>query len=322
MGAEINYWKALGLEEPKEGANEAEVAELPEQPEGGNEAELALQPDDGEDVETEQETEPGTNGEDPAEETEERPEKPQSKQERARQAADRRRREQEAAIQAAVDAALQQERSSREQELKDFFAAVGMKDPNRGNQPITSMEEFRQYQQSFAMKQAEAELKRGKLTPETLQQIVAQTPAIQQAQQIIQQAEREKQQAEQMRVQAQVDAEIAEIGKLDPTIKSMQDLLASERGQQVYEYVKKGNNLVDAYRLANFEKLTSKAMSAATAQATARAQSKEHLQQTTARGQGGAEVPAAEMALYRQMMPQASEAEIRRHYDRYIKSRK
>lgn len=319
MGAEINYWEALGLEEPA-GGNETEPAKPSEQPGGGNETEIAEPSEDMEDIEPEQEPD----GEEPATNTEEEeePDQPQSKQERARQAAARRQREKDAAIQAAVDEALQQERSSREQEMAEFFAAAGLRDPNRENKPITNMEEFRQYQQTFAMKQAEAELRKGKLTPETLQQIVEQTPVMQQAQQIIQQAEREKQQAAQARIQAQINAEIAEIGKLDPTIKSMQDLLASENGQKVYEYTKLGNSLVDAYWLANREKLVNKAATAATAQQSARTQSTAHLKATTSRGQGGVDVPAAEMALYRQMMPNATDAEIRRHYNSYIKSQR
>lgn len=313
MSAEIDYYELFGLTADA-GEEETEIAEPLEQPEGEKEVELADPPEDMEDVEEPEET--------PADEDDNEPDQPQSREERAKNAAARRKREQDAAIQAAVDAALQAERADQAQKLKDFFASAGMRDPNRDNAPITSLEEYQQYQQATALKKAEADLRRGKLTPETIQQIVAQTPAMQQAQQIIQRAEQEKQQAQRQSAQARVDAEIAEINKMDPTISSLQDLLASENGQRVYELVKRPPTLVEAFQLANFDQLTSKAAAAGQAKKSASEASKSHLRSTTARGHGSVDVPPGELATYRQLMPSATDAEIRKHYNNYLKSLK
>ena len=55
---------------------------------------------------------------------------------------------------------------------------------------------------------------------------------------------------------------LKEIGKLNPNIRELKDLAAMETYPKFYELVKKGNTLVDAYRLANFEALTSSAAAA------------------------------------------------------------
>lgn len=315
---EIDYWAALGLENPDAGAEETDAADPSEQPEGENEAEVAELPDDVEDIE-ESDADPDST-EEAEDNNETKPE--QSKSERAKQAAARRAREQEAAITAAVQAALQQERAAQDARWSDFFQRAGMRDPNRDNQLITNLEEYNQYRSAFDLKQAEQELKKGKLTPETLQQVVAQMPQMQQAQQIIRQAEQEKAAAQQQAQQQRIASEIAEIGKLDPTITSLQDLMKAENGQKVYEYVKTGLNLVDAYKLANMDRLTEKAAAAARAQRTSSEQSKQHLKSTTSRGQGTAEVPRAEMEMYRSMMPGATDAEIRKHYNKFLKASK
>lgn len=323
LNGEIDYWAALGLENPDAGEEETEAAEPSEQPEGENETEVAELYDDGESIEDQEEdveADEVEDGTEPDDKAETKPE--QSKAERAKQAAARRAREQEATINAAVQAALQKERAEQEAKWTDFFKRAGMRDPNRENQPITNLEEYNAYRANFDMKQAEQDLKRGKLTAETLQQVVAQMPQMQHIQQLQQQAEREKQEAQQQAQQQRVAAEIAEISRLDPTITSLQDLMKAENGRKVYEYVKTGLNLVDAYKLANMDKLTEKAAAAARAQRTSSEQSKQHLKSTTARGQGSADVPRAELEMYRSIMPGASEAEIRKHYNKYLKAAK
>lgn len=314
---EIDVWALYGLENPDKGVEVTDAAEPSEVPEGVNESESALPTDDVEDIE-EQEYDAEA-GDEPADASETQNPEPQSKEERAKQAAARRKREQDEAIKAAVDAAVATERAANEQRIKDLIAGMGLKDPNNGNKAIETVEEYTAFQQAQALKNAEAELKRGKLTPEMLQQIVSQMPEMQQARQVLQQAEREKQTAQQQRVQQQVNAEIAEITKLDPTITSLETLLKSENGQKIYELTKKGNSLLDSYKLANLDKLTQRAASAARAQTAASNQSRQHLKPTQARGQGSIEVPAAQAAMFRKLIPGISDAEIRKSYEGYLK---
>ena len=108
-----------------------------------------------------------------------------------------------------------------------------------------------------------------------------------------------------------VDEQLKEIGKLNPNIRELKDLAAMETYPKFYELVKKGNTLVDAYRLANFEALTSSA-----AAALNNLQGKQHMGQTKERGAGAVSVPAEVKEMYRALNPGATDAEIQAHYNR------
>jgi len=83
--------------------------------------------------------------------------------------------------------------------------------------------------------------------------------------------------------------------------------------------VKKGNNLVDAFKLANYDTLTSSTAAASRQAAINAAQSKQHLSQTTTRGAGAVSVPADVKEAYRAFNPNATDAEIQQHYNKYVK---
>lgn len=113
-----------------------------------------------------------------------------------------------------------------------------------------------------------------------------------------------------------VDEQLKEIGKLNPNIRELKDLAAMETYPKFYELVKKGNTLVDAYRLANFEALTSSAAAATRQAALNNLQGKQHMGQTKERGAGAVSVPAEVKEMYRALNPGATDAEIQAHYNR------
>ena len=157
------------------------------------------------------------------------------------------------------------------------------------------------------------------LTDEQLQQVIEQTPIMQQIKAAQEEAERQKQQAERERQQAQIDAEIAQIGKLDPSIKSVEDLLKMDTAQDFYRLVKAGNSFYDAYRLANWDKITRKQTAAAQRQAQTQAASKSHLRATATRGAAPAEVPKDELEMFKMLNPDATREEINEYYNKYLK---
>ena len=114
-----------------------------------------------------------------------------------------------------------------------------------------------------------------------------------------------------------VDAEIAEIGKLDPSIRTPADLLKMPGADRFREYVRRGNNFTDAYYLTNREKLESAAAEAARRQTLNSVRSREHLSAVgNTRSSEGAPVPAEVMKYFRLFLPDASESEIRSYYNR------
>ena len=238
----------------------------------------------------------------------------------------RRREEQQAAIDAAVDAAVKKavedERARTKGQMDAFFAKAGMKNTVTGK-PITTLEEFDAWRADYDAAKLQKDLKAGKLTPEALRSAVEQTPAIQALKKQQEQQAAADEQRRQAEAQARVNAELAEIHKLDPTINTVEDLLSMPGAKAFYDLVRKGNSFLDAYRLANFDRLTTARAEAARQQALNNARGKDHLTGTgTPQGTGAATVPPDVKAEYLAFNPDATDAEIQKHYNRYMEKQR
>lgn len=232
-------------------------------------------------------------------------------------AAARRRAEQKAAVEEAVQKAVREEKDRAKVEMAAFFKRAQLKNTITG-EPITNMEEFNAWEQAFSDARLQRDLKDGKLTPEALEKVISENPAVKRAQELIAKQEESAREAEAAAAKAHVDAEILEIQKLDPSIRSVEDLLHMPRAKEFYDLVQSGNSFLNAFRLANFDLLTARAAEAARQQAQNLTRSKEHLTATVGqRGGGAVSVPPDEMRLFREMNPGASEAEIQAYYNRY-----
>ena len=262
--------------------------------------------------------------EDPAQQPEDKGTGQQTETQRKENAARKRREETQAAIDKAVQDAVKAEQDRSKAELDAFFAAAALKNTITGK-PITNMEEFNLWKQAFDAAKLQQDLKAGKLTPEDLQKVIEQTPAMRQVQQIVQRqeeaAKRQNEEAAKRQneeaAKARVEAEIQEIHKLDPTINAVKDLLTMPTAKEFYALVKKGNSFLDAFRLANYDRLTAAAAEAAKQQAMNNARSKDHLTGASPqRGQGTVPVPADEMAMFRAINPGATDAEIQAYYNK------
>ena len=243
----------------------------------------------------------------------------QTKEQRAENAARRRREEQQAAIDAAVKKAVEDERARTKGQMETFFAKAGMKNTVTGK-PITTLEEFDAWQADYEAARLQKDLKAGKLTPEALRSAVEQTPAIQTLKKQQEQQAAEEEQRRQAEAKARVDAELAEIHKMDPTINTVEDLLSMPSAKAFYDLVRKGNSFLDAFRLANFDRLQTARAEAARQQAMNNARGKDHLTGTgTPQGTGAATVPADEMRAFKLFNPTATEAEITAWYNKHKK---
>jgi len=125
--------------------------------------------------------------------------------------------------------------------------------------------------------------------------------------------------------QARVDAELAEISRLDPSVKSLDDIMMSPAGVEFTAAVRRGNSYLDAFKLANWERLASGGAAAAAAaakqQVLSNVSGKDHLSGTVVPRSGGSvPVPAAEMSLFREILPDATEAEIRDYYNKHART--
>ena len=301
---ENKIFEAFGLEasEKSQEAAEPEQTEKqePAEVEGANEQEPAepAQADTEEDTDAgdEEGTDDQTAG--------------QTEEERRANAKRRREQERQQEIAAAVQNALQQERQRNNQAMESFFRDAGLKNSITG-QPITNMREFTEWKAAYDDAKLKSDLKSGKLTEEDIGKMVAESPAVRQANAIIQ-----KQQQEQL--QSKIEAQIKEIHEMDPSINSVEDLTKMENYQGFYDLVKtSGMNFVQAYKILNFDKLTSSRATAARQAALNNQRGKSHLTGTAAaRGAGNRSVPADEMAMFRTFNPTATEQQILDYYNK------
>lgn len=262
----------MGLEEIEEGVNEQPNAE-------------AAPEDTGEQAEALTEEEQPAEGQDSAE-----PAAPdtQDAQTNAQFAAARRRAEAE------FQARLQRE---KDELVRETYA--GQVNPYTGR-PIMSVADLDEYKRQAR----EDQLKQAGLDPAVLHEIVENNPAVRQARELT--AHLQAQQGEMA-----LEREVAEIGRLDPTIKSAADLMRHPNSEAFNAYVQKGYGLADAFRLANFDRLSGK-KAAAAKQATMNSLSgKSHLSPTKGGAGGDVTVTAEEMETFRALNPDATDKEIK-----------
>ena len=237
-------------------------------------------------------------------------------EQRKEHAAQRRRQEQQDAINQAVNDALAKEKERSKAEWAAFFEKANLKNTLTGK-PITTLDEFNTWAADFETAKLERDLKAGKLTPEGLEKAISNAPAMQRMREIIERDEAAKRESDEAAAKAKIDAELQEIHKLDPSINETADLLKMPNAKEFYEYVRKGNSFIDAYYLANRERLAAATAEAAKQQTMNAARSKDHLQPTGAtRGTGASSVPADEMEMFKLLNPNATEAEIQAYYNK------
>ncbi len=236
-----------------------------------------------------------------AETAQEEPEKPkndtvQSPEERSRQAYGRRQRE----LEAAVTAARAEERANVDKLLK----SLGIKNPQSG-EAVDTLDGLEKYERELVSRRIES----GKPREEDIRRIVREETQPKQPEQ------REPTPEE---TQAMIDSQVAEIGRLDPSVKSLEDILRSDVGYRFRQYVatNPGTNLVEAYKAVAQPRIQAAERAAAEQTARNRIDSKAHLSSTTQRGSGSSPVPKAELEIYRALMPGVSDAEFERHYNR------
>ena len=226
-------------------------------------------------------------GQDTAEEK--APEKAeQTPEERARQAEGRRIRERE-----------QRAYTQARNDMSAVLKRLGIENPETG-EVIDSVDALEAYERDLSDKR----LASGKATAEDMRRVVRE-------------AIREETRPAQQPDTREVDRQLGEIRAMDPEMKDLGAILNSDAGPKFREYVGRGLNFVDAYTLAARDKLAARAAGAKST--AAKAAGKEHLGATSTRGQGAASVPSDVLALYRDLNPGMSDAEIQKHYNADIK---
>lgn len=206
----------------------------------------------------------------------------------------------------------------REDEL---IASMGFTHPDTGA-PLRTRAELDAARSAINRQQTAELARRAGVDEETFSRLVEMSPAVREANEVKRQAQAAEQAARAERIKQELREEVAEIGKLDPAIKSIEDLRKSESWPKVEEKVRRGYSLLDAYRLANMDAIGERRAEAARQQALNSAAQKQHMQKAEQQGTGSVSVPSSVKAMYRQLNPKATDAEIERHYAKYQKNQK
>ena len=282
---EIDYYEVLGVEKGEE-AQEAAAPVTTEEPEGVKEQEVTDPA--GESDEADRTNVP--------ERTNVPKEHVQSDEDNAKYAAIRRRAEADA-------------KKKYEAELDKAVADMGFDDPYT-NTPIKSMADFNAYKERLRAEQVKDIQEKNQWSQEDYQRFVESLPEVQAGRAAMKKVEN-------LEIQARMDRDLEEIRKINPDIRTMEDVAKLDNFQQLFDMVGKGYSLPDAYKVLNYDSLTTHAAQVAKQQALNSVGNKGHLQPSAARGQGAIPVPADIAAEYRLFMPDATDAEIQAHYNRY-----
>lgn len=309
---EIDYYELYGLEQPAEGANEQEAADPAAG--GGNDDSLPRSPaataPSSEGAESESDN-PGTaetgaasNAEGETSETGDQ----QSAGKNAAYAAARRKAEAER--DKAVAEAQAKAREQAEKAVDDFIAGAGIVNPMTG-QPIRTRAEYDAYQAEYSRKQKEQVQKKTGMNDAELQNFIDGLPEVREARETKARAEEAQRQARAAEARSRAEEQVREISRLDPNIRTLEDLTRMDNYEDFYQKVGAGYSLLDAFKLVNFDRLQAAGAAAGRQQAMNAAAGKDHLGRTQARGAGATPIPQETLEMFRALNPNASDEEIR-----------
>lgn len=244
----------------------------------------------------------------------------QTIEQRRANAARRREQEQQAAINTAVNEALAKAKQENDANMQTFFAQLGLKNSQTG-EAITNIDQFNAWQESVNKANREKALREGKFTPDMLDEMTANHPAVKQAAAMVQQNEQAQKAQHDAQFRAEVDRQLAEIGKLDPTIKEVKDLLSMPDSKEFMDIVNRTNcTYLEAFKLLRMDKVDASKTEAARQQALNMARSKEHMVPAgNPVGTGAVAVPDSQMQMYRLFNPNATAEQIQQHYNKQLK---
>lgn len=249
---------------------------------------------------------PEETGENEQQTAEAAPEGVQSAEDNARFAAARRRAE------AQFNQRIQQERQAAKDEMvRQMYE--GQLDPYT-NKPITSEADLQAYQQAYQRDQEQLtrnQMQQAGLDPNILDRMIENNPKVKRAEQLTAQFEAAE-------GEWKMSEAIKEISRLDPSITDVAALANHPNAPVFNEYVNRGYSLVDAFRLANFDRLTGKKAAAAKQQAMNNVNGKSHLT-TTAGNAGGDDIviDPQEMQMMKHAFPNLTHAQLVAKFKKY-----
>ena len=224
-----------------------------------------------------------------------------------------------------AEAKLQREREKFESEktkavtdgINAEIAALNLYDPNTGKQ-ITDAAGLKAYRDGIAAKRMEQAAQSKGMTSEELKQLVELHPDVAAAKAEREANARAAQENARLEAQNRINADVAEIGKLNPAIKTFSDIRSLDRFPQIYDKIKRGYSVIDAYRTEYSDAVSDARVREAEQRVRNGTTGKAHMQTMTSHGEGAKDVPNDEVEVYRRLMG-VSDADARKALSRFHK---
>lgn len=204
-----------------------------------------------------------------------------------------------------------QEIANRDAEYARRFGHL--KNPETG-QPIRNERDYFAALDAQERLNTQEQLRSQGVDPSVLERIIQNNPTIRQAEQVLRQATIEK--GNQM-----LEDQIKEISGFYPEVKSLEDISKMETFRTFDRYVRGGMNLVDAFKLANYDALVGRGAAASRQAAINSAKSTGHLIPVAggANGpEGEVDIPKNELGLWQDIYPGLSYKELKAKYNRTL----
>lgn len=190
----------------------------------------------------------------------------------------------------------------------------GLTNPKTGR-PIASERDYFDALDAQEQMATEKMLADKGLSTDFLDKVIANNPAVRQAQEIL--AQTQKYEAER-----QLNAEVAEISRIDPTITSLSDLVSTEYFGEIMNLVnRQGMSVLQAYKIVNFDSIGAKKADAARQAAINQARSKDHLETSnsvTVQEDKMVDIPQKDLAFWKECYPNLSAKELKAKYNAVI----
>lgn len=213
-----------------------------------------------------------------------------------------------------AEAKLQREREKFESEkskavadgVNAEIAALNIIDPNTGKQ-ITDAAGLKAYRDGIAAKRMEQAAQQKGMTSDELKQLVEMHPDVAAAKAEREANTRAAQENARLEAQNRINADIAEIGKLNPSIKTFDDLRKLDKFDAIYDKIRRGYSVSDAYMTEYRDSISDARVREAEQRVRNGNAGKSHMQRMDSRGEGAPEVPQDEVALLSRLMGKSTE---------------
>lgn len=189
-----------------------------------------------------------------------------------------------------------------------------LKNPETG-QPIRSQSDYLAALDAQERMKTRAQLQQQGVDPtvfdNAINNALANNPMIRQAEAVMAQAQQEQ-------IFGQIGNEVAVLHQIDPSINTVFDV-----PPDVINIVKSSNgaiNLVNAYKIVNFGKVSQDQQAAIQQQAINQAKGKQHLSPVNgvSTPDEGVEIPESELAMWKESFPDKSKAELKKLYNKTL----